>query len=73
MLHNFLKIALRNLVNRKGYALMNIAGLAIGISCCLLIFEYVAYERSYDSFHQKADRIVREQDEEYQQGRMVVP
>jgi putative ABC transport system permease protein len=73
MLNSFFKIAFRNLVNGKGYALMNIAGLAIGISCCLLIFEYVAFERSYDSFHQKADRIVRVQDEEYQQGRMVVP
>ena len=51
---------------------MNIAGLAIGITCCLLIFEYVAYERSYDSFHEKADRIVRVQDEDFQQGRMVV-
>ena len=73
MLQSFLKIAFRNLSKRKGYTLMNVAGLAIGITCCLLIFEYVAFERSYDSFHEKADRIVRVQDEEYQQGRMVVP
>ena len=32
---------------------MNIAGLAIGIACCVLIFQYVAYERSYDSFTEK--------------------
>jgi putative ABC transport system permease protein len=73
MLQNFLKIAIRNLVRRKGHALLNIFGLAIGITCCLLIFEYVGYERSYDSFHENADRIVRIQDEEYQNGRMVVP
>ncbi len=73
MLQSFLKIAFRNLTKRKGYALMNIVGLAIGITCCLLIFEYVAYERSYDNFNPKADRIFRVQDEEYQNGRLVVP
>lgn len=73
MLQNFLKIAFRNLTLRKGYALMNIAGLAIGITCCLLIFEYVAYERSYDNFNENADRIFRVQDEEYQNGKLVVP
>jgi putative ABC transport system permease protein len=73
MLMNFLKIAFRSLIRRKGYSLLNIMGLAIGISCCLLIFEYIAYERSYDNFHDHADRIVRVQDEEYQNGRMVVP
>ncbi len=73
MLKSFLKIAFRNLTKRKGYALMNIAGLAIGITCCLLIFEYVAYERSYDKFNENADRIFRVQDEEYQNGRLVVP
>ena len=72
MLKSFLKLAFRNLAKRKGYTLMNIAGLAIGITCCLLIFEYVAYERSYDNFHENADRIFRVQDEEYQNGRMVV-
>ncbi len=72
MIKSFIKIAFRNLIKRKGYALMNIAGLAVGITCCLLIFEYVAYERRYDDFHENADRIFRVQDEEYQQGRLVV-
>jgi putative ABC transport system permease protein len=73
MLQSFLKLAFRNIIKRKGYALMNIAGLAIGITCCLLIFEYVAHERSYDKFNEKADRIFRVQDEEYQNGQLVVP
>src|SRR5580704_4412463 len=73
MLQSFLKIALRNLARRKGYTIMNIAGLAIGITCCLLIFEYVAYEKNYDDFHENADRVFRVQDEEYQNGKMVVP
>jgi putative ABC transport system permease protein len=71
MIRNFLKIAFRNLLRRKGYAVLNIFGLAIGISCCLAIFEYVAYEKSYDSFHPNADRIFRVQDEDHQ-GSLVV-
>src|ERR1700728_5214970 len=73
MLRNFLKIALRNLVRRKGYALLNVLVLALGITCCLVIFEYVAYERSYDRFEPNADRLYRVQDEDYQGGRMVLP
>ena len=73
MFRNFLKISLRNLARRKGYALLNILGLAIGIMCCLVIFEYVGYERSYDRFEPNADRLYRVQDEDYQGGRMVLP
>lgn len=73
MIRSILKSASRSLSAHKGYAILNIFGLVIGITCCLLIFEYVAYEKSYDSFHVKADRIFRVQDEEYQKGRMVVP
>src|ERR1700754_290012 len=72
MIKNFLRLAFRHLYKRKGYSILNILGLTAGITCCLLIFEYVAYERSYDNFHEKADRIFRVQDEEYQNGRMVV-
>src|ERR1700744_6075193 len=73
MLRNFLRIAIRQWRKRKGYSLLNIGGLTAGITCCLLIFEYVAYERSYDNFQEKGERIVRIQDEEWQYGRMVVP
>jgi len=72
MLQNFLQIAIRSLVKRKGYALLNIGGLALGIACCLLIFEYVAYEKSYDAFHQDADRIFRMQLDSYQNGKLAV-
>jgi putative ABC transport system permease protein len=73
MIRNFLKTTWRNLMKRKGYMLLNIAGLALGMACCLLIFEYVAYERSYDNFYPHGDRIFRVQDEQYQTGRLVVP
>ncbi len=59
MFKNYLKIALRNLLKQKGYSLINIAGLAIGMSCCLLILMYVMDELSYDRFHEKSDRIYR--------------
>ena len=59
MITSYLKIALRNLFKRKGYSILNIAGLAIGITCCLLIFQYVAFERSYDNFEKDTDQIVR--------------
>jgi putative ABC transport system permease protein len=59
MFKNYIKVALRNLQRHKGFSFINIAGLAIGIACCLLIFLYVADETSYDKFHDKADRIHR--------------
>ena len=59
MLSNYIKIAIRTLVRQKGYSVINIAGLAVGIACCLLIFMYVKDELSYDLFHEHSDRIYR--------------
>ena len=59
MLVNDLKIALRNVQRRRSYAFINIAGLAVGMACGLLILLYVQDERSYDRFHTHADRIYR--------------
>ncbi len=59
MLKNYFKIALRNLKKDKVYSFINIFGLAIGITCCLLILLYISDELSYDNFHAKADRIYR--------------
>lgn len=71
MLINNLKVSARNLVKRKGFTLLNIAGLAIGITCCLLIFHYVSYERSYDTFESDSDNIVRLRLDSYQQGQLA--
>ena len=70
---DILRTALRQLGKGRGYVLLNIAGLAAGITCCLLIFEYVAFERSYDRWNPLSGRIVRIQDEEYQNGKLIVP
>ncbi|HWZ03533.1 MAG TPA: ABC transporter permease, partial [Mucilaginibacter sp.] len=59
MVKNYLKIAWRNLIRHKGFSLINIGGLSIGIAACLLISLYVNYELSYDGYHIKKDRIVR--------------
>ncbi|MCH6559049.1 ABC transporter permease, partial [candidate division KSB1 bacterium] len=59
MIKNYLKIAFRNLTRHKGYSFMNIAGLAIGMTCCLLLLLYVQDELDYDKYHEKADRIYR--------------
>ncbi|MDH4221080.1 MAG: ABC transporter permease, partial [Candidatus Aminicenantes bacterium] len=59
MFKNYLMVAVRNLKRQKGYSLINILGLAIGMALCLLILVYVQDELSYDGFHEKADRIYR--------------
>jgi putative ABC transport system permease protein len=55
----FLKLAWRNLARRKGYALLNIAGLAVGLVSFLLIMQYIVFEQSYDSFHTRGEDIYR--------------
>lgn len=59
MLTNYLKIAFRNLWRNKFYSLLNITGLAIGISCCLLIVIFVVDEINYDKHYEKAESIYR--------------
>lgn len=59
MLKSYFTIACRNLWRKKGFSIINITGLAVGMAACLLIFLYVKFETSYDNFHSKADRIYR--------------
>jgi putative ABC transport system permease protein len=59
MFKNYLKIAYRNLLNKNGFSAINVIGLSIGMTCCLLIFQYVAFEYSFDRFHEHKDNIYR--------------
>ncbi len=59
LLRNYLKIAVRKIRRQKGYAVINIAGLAVGMACCFLILLFVRNELSYDSYNKNADRIFR--------------
>ena len=59
MFQNYLKSVLRNIKRQKGYSLITLAGLSIGITCFVLISLYVRYEFSYDRFHENAQNIYR--------------
>jgi putative ABC transport system permease protein len=59
MLKNYLRTALRNLWKHRGFSLLNIIGLTIGMVAFFLIFLYVRFELSYESMFSKADRIYR--------------
>ncbi|MFQ5824980.1 MAG: ABC transporter permease [bacterium] len=59
MFKNYLIIALRNIKRYKGYSILNIAGLALGMACCILILLYVQDELSFDKFQANADRLYR--------------
>jgi len=59
MIKNYLRVALRHLWRNRTFSIINILGLAVGMAAFFLIFSWVSFETSYDSFHSKADRIYR--------------
>ncbi len=59
MIKNYIKIAFRHFKRQKGYTFINIAGLAVGMACCILIFLWVYDELSFDRYHENDDRIYR--------------
>lgn len=59
MVFHYLRIALRNIIRQPGYDGINIIGLAIGITCCMMILLHIRNELSYDRYHEHADRIYR--------------
>ena len=59
MLKNYVLVALRSLGRQKGFAAINVAGLAVGFACCAIIGLYVHEELAYDGWHEHADRVYR--------------
>ncbi len=59
MIRNYVKIALRTLAKHKVYTTINIGGLTLAITCCLLLGMYIRHEWSFDRFHTKSDRLYR--------------
>lgn len=59
MIRNYFKTAWRNLLKNKTFSSINIIGLAVSMSVCLLILSIIAEQKSYDQFHQNKDRIYR--------------
>ncbi len=69
MIKNFFKVAVRNLWKHKGYSFLNIFGLAMGMTCSLLIILWVQHERSIDSFHVNRDRLYIVYERQYFDGK----
>jgi putative ABC transport system permease protein len=59
MLKNYFKIAIRHLLKYKSYSAINIAGLAVGIACAILLTLFIQHELSYDRYHENAARLFR--------------
>src|SRR6059058_2255505 len=59
MLRNYLKIAFRNLAKYKFISFINLFGLTVGLTCCLLITTYILNELSYDRYNKNAANIYR--------------
>ena len=57
MFKNYLKIAWRNLMKSKIFSFINIIGLSVGLTCCMLITLYILNETSYDAYQKNADNI----------------
>jgi putative ABC transport system permease protein len=70
MFKNYFKFHCATYCAYRTYTAINTLGLAVGISCCILIMLFVRSEFSYDRFHTKADRIYRVWQEEKFQGRI---
>jgi putative ABC transport system permease protein len=59
MIRNYFKIAWRNLLRNRSFAIINIAGLGVAIAVSMAIFLIIRFEQSFDNFHAKKDRIYR--------------
>jgi ABC-type antimicrobial peptide transport system permease subunit len=59
MLENYFKTAVRSLIRNRHYAIINVAGLAVGIAVCMIIFIMLKFQTSFDNFHAKKSRIYR--------------
>ncbi|MBL0744414.1 ABC transporter permease [Chryseolinea sp. Jin1] len=70
MIRNYVVIAFRNFGREKVYTVLNVIGLSLGMAACLLIVQYVAYEKSFDTFHSRAGDIYRLQYNNWQNGQL---
>lgn len=68
MLKNYFIIALRHIKKFKGYAFINILGLAIGMACCILILLWVQDELTFNRFHVKGENLYRIEQNQYYSG-----
>jgi putative ABC transport system permease protein len=68
MFENYLKSTWRNITRHKGYSFINIAGLALGMACCIVIATYLHFELSFDNFHKNGSSIYRLVERQFFEG-----
>ena len=59
MFYNYFKTALRTLIRNRNYTIINIAGLAVGVAVCLMIYIIIQFRTSFDTFHSRKDHTYR--------------
>ncbi len=69
MLLNYFKVAIRNFLKHPIFTVLNVLGLSVGLTAGLLIFQYIKYEKSFDSFHTRLHDIYRIQYNGWQKGK----
>ncbi len=72
MIRNYIRITWRQLWKNKTISFINMGGLSVGIACSVLLLSYVAFQLSYDSWHEKKQDIYRVGLDFYQDGRLVI-
>lgn len=70
MISHFLRVFIRSLAKNSGHSVINIFGLVVGMTSCLLITLYAQYENSFDDFHVKKDNIYRVRQDRYTNGQL---
>ena len=60
------------MIQRKGFAILNLLGLSVGIAACLLLLQYVYYEHSYDRFHRNSKNIYRVRYDAYRNEKQML-
>ncbi|MFA6085226.1 ABC transporter permease [Mucilaginibacter sp.] len=59
MIKNYFKIAFRNLISRKFYTAINVFGLSLGIGCSIILFQFITYHLSFDTYHHNAKQLYK--------------
>lgn len=70
MLKNYIKIAIRNLKRNKAFSILNILGLALGLTSSLFIFLWIRHEKNIDAWHADSSRIYKIYGRQYHDGRI---
>ncbi|MDX2443604.1 MAG: ABC transporter permease [Bacteroidales bacterium] len=71
ILYNYIQSAFRNIFKNKIFSILNLISLSVGIAACLLLFQYVFYENSFDKFHENSENIYRIRYDGYRNGNLM--